>query len=252
MVSIASGLASTGKIPFVSSFAVFLMCKAFDQLRMCVAYPHNNVKVVVTHGGISIGEDGPSQQSVEDIGLACLLPGFSVLIPADEVATRELVKEVANKFGPAYIRTGRPKTPLIYEAHEKFTIGGSKQLSDGKDIAIITNGLMVSIAIEAAEICSKKGIEVSVVDAYSVKPIDKATILKVAKETKRIIVLEEHLYHGGLGSIVAQLLAKEYPVPIEFISMDDRYAESASPNELLVRYGFFTENIVKTIEKITS
>jgi transketolase len=250
MVSIASGLASYGKIPFISSFACFLMCKTFDQLRMCVAYPYHNVKVVVSHSGISVGEDGPSQQSIEDIGLACLLPNFVVLVPADEIATRELVKKSVEYFGPVFIRTSRPKTYIIYNENEKFEIGSGKRLSDGKDAAIIACGLMVYESIKAAEVLLNEGIEVSIIDCYSIKPIDENLILEVARETNAVVVAEEHSIYGGLGSIISSLLGKEYPIPIEFIGINDVYAESGKPEELFKRYNLSFHSIATAVKKV--
>jgi len=245
MVGIASGFTSYGKIPFISSFAAFLMCKGFDQLRMTVAYPNHPVKVVTTHAGISLGEDGPSQQSVEDLALACALPHFVVTSPADETATRALVKAAADYPGPVYIRTGRPKAPKVYDERETFDLTGAKRLSDGKDVAIIAHGLLVAEAVEAAERLAKEGIEASVVDAYCLKPLPGDLLLQVAEETGAVVVAEEHLLHGGLGSRVAQWLAEKRPTPLAFIGINDTYAESGKPDELMKRYGLSADKIIE-------
>ncbi|MFQ5521219.1 MAG: transketolase family protein, partial [Candidatus Methylomirabilia bacterium] len=204
MSSIAAGLAAGGMVPFASSFASFLMCKGYEQLRVCCAYPEFNVNFVGSHGGISLGEDGPSQQSIEDVALACCLPGFTVAVPADEVATQALVRAAAEHYGPVYIRVGRPKAPRIYARGERFSFGRAKTLSDGDDVAVIANGLLVAVACQAAELAGRKGVHVRVIDCHTAKPLDEATIEMAAEETGAIVVAEEHLVRPGLGSLVAQ------------------------------------------------
>jgi len=249
MVSTAAGLATCGKIPFASSFASFLMCKTFDQLRMSVANPHLNVKLVGSHGGISIGEDGASQMGVEDIALACALPGFVVMVPADEIATRALVRLAAEHAGPVYIRTGRPKAPIVYQPGARFEIGKANILREGRDITVIANGLLVQEAMEAACLCSEKGIDVRVVDMHTVKPIDVDAIAQSARTTGAIVTAEEHLLSGGLGAAVAQVAAEHFPVPMGFIGLRDTYAESGLPEELFKKYGLTAGHIVAEIEK---
>ena len=249
MVSTAAGLATCGKIPFASSFASFLMCKTFDQLRMSVANPHLNVKLVGSHGGISIGEDGASQMGVEDIALACALPGFVVMVPADEIATRALVRLAAEHAGPVYIRTGRPKAPIVYQPGVRFEIGKANTLREGRDITVIANGLLVQEAMEAACLCSEKGIDVRVVDMHTVKPIDVDAIAQSARTTGAIVTAEEHLLSGGLGAAVAQVAAEHSPVPMGFIGLRDTYAESGLPAELFQKYGLTAGHIVAEIEK---
>ena len=249
MVSTAAGLATCGKIPFASSFASFLMCKTFDQLRMSVANPHLNVKLVGSHGGISIGEDGASQMGVEDIALACALPGFVVMVPADEIATRALVRLAAEHAGPVYIRTGRPKAPIVYQPGARFEIGKANILREGRDITVIANGLLVQEAMEAACLCSEKGIDVRVVDMHTVKPIDVDAIAQSARTTGAIVTAEEHLLSGGLGAAVAQVAAEHFPVPMGFIGLRDTYAESGLPEELFQKYGLTAGHIVAEIEK---
>ncbi len=249
MVSTAAGLATCGKIPFASSFASFLMCKTFDQLRMSVANPHLNVKLVGSHGGISIGEDGASQMGVEDIALACSLPGFVVMVPADEIATRALVRLAAEHAGPVYIRTGRPKAPIVYQPGVRFEIGKANVLREGRDITVIANGLLVQEAMEAACQCGEKGIDVRVVDMHTVKPVDVDAIIQSARTTGAIVVAEEHLLSGGLGAAVAQVAAEHSPVPMGFIGLRDTYAESGLPTELFQKYGLTAGHIVAEIEK---
>ncbi len=252
LVGIATGLASCGKIPFISSFACFLMCKGYEQLRVGVAFPHLNVKVVTSHSGISVGEDGASQQSVEDMALAATLVGFVVLSPSDEFETRALVKLAASYKGPVYMRTGRPKAPLIYNENSTFEIGKGILLRSGKDVTLVATGLMVFEALQAAEVLKQKGIDASVVDIHTLKPIDRELIISEAKKTKAFVVAEEHLVWGGLGSIVSQTLSEHYPVPIQFVGLNDTYAESGKPEELLEKYGLTAAHIVQAAEKVVS
>jgi len=208
LVSLAGGLASCGKIPVIASFACFLLCNAFDQLRMSVAFPRLNVKVVGTHAGISIGEDGPSQMGIEDIALALALPGFTVLVPADEVAARAATQAMLAVEGPVYLRLGRPRVPIVYEDGCEFVIGRANLLRPGRDVTLAANGLMVALALEAAEILAEEGIDARVLDLASVRPLDIEALVAAARETRGIVVAEEHLKHGGLGSAVAMALAE--------------------------------------------
>ncbi len=250
MVSAAAGLATCGKIPFVHSFASFLMCKAFDQIRMSIANPHLNVKLIGSHGGISLGEDGASQQSVEDFALACALPGVSVLAPSDAVSCRALVHLAARHVGPVYLRTGRPKAPVIYSESERFDWGVAKQIVPGRDVTIMANGLLVWEALMAAEICVKRGISVAVMDVHTLKPLDVSAIVAAASETAAIITAEEHLLSGGLGSRVAQVVGEHCPVPVLSVGIRDTYAESGSPEALFEKYGLTAQHIVSTVEAI--
>jgi len=251
MVGIAAGLASTGKIPFASSFACFLMCKAFDQLRLAVAYAESNVKIVVSHAGISIGEDGVSQMSVEDIALACALPKMVVMAPSDEHCTRQAVLAAAAYKGPVFIRTGRAKAPLVYhKPPEEFTIGKAITVRPGSDITVIANGILVGAALDAAESLEKKGVSVRVLDMHTVKPIDEEAVLRAAKETKGIVVAEEHLNYGGLGAVVAQAAARLHPTRVEHVAINDTYAESGTPEGLLEKYGLTEKDIIAAINRI--
>jgi transketolase len=249
MVGVGAGLALGGKIPFVSSFSAFAMNKGFEQLRVCVAYPKVNLKVVGTHSGISIGEDGPSQMSVEEIGLACSLVGFTVIAPADEPSTKALVRAAAAHVGPVFIRTGRPKVPIIYGADQKFEIGKAIWVADGTDVTIIANGLLVAQALLAADALEAEGISARVLDMHTVKPLDREAIGLAAAETKAIVVAEEHLVDGGLGVRVAQVVAQTHPCPMEFVGIQDTYAESGQPDELLDKYGLVARDVAAAARK---
>ncbi len=252
MVGIGSGLASAGKIPFASSFSAFLLNKGFEQLRITAAFPNVNLKAVGTHSGISIGEDGPSQMSVEDISLACSLPGFTVLCPADEVSMMALVHAAAEHFGPVFIRAGRAKAAIIYAAGQKFEIGKSVQLMDGRDLTIIATGLLVAEAIRAADQLEAEGISARVLDMHTIKPLDRDAIAKAAAETGAIVTAEEHLVDAGLGVRVAQVVAETHPCVMECVGIQNTYAESGPPEALLEKYGLVAKNIVEAARKAIS
>src|SRR5436190_4909010 len=245
LVSMASGMASTGKQAWLASFATFVMSNAFDQLRMSVAFPCLDVKVVGTHAGISIGEDGPSQMGIEDVGLACSLPNFTVVVPADEPSTFKAVEALAKIRTPGYLRAGRPNVPLLYENGCNLQIGKAIQLRAGNDLTIIACGLMVAAALQAADELAKQGTQARVLDMHTIKPIDDGAVLAAAKETGRIVVAEEHLLHGGLGSAVAMSAARQQPVPMRFIGVRDTFAESGPPEKLLEKYGLTAGDIVR-------
>jgi transketolase len=242
MVGIAAGLASSGKIPFASTFAVFLPGRCFDQVRMSISQPGLNVKLAATHSGITVGEDGISHQAIEDLALICSLPAFTVLVPADAVEANQAVKAASETFGPFYIRLGRPKVPVIYSQDYKFEIGKAVSMRQGKDVTIIAIGTMVKAALDAAVNLQSQGIDCSVLNMSTLQPIDQNAIIKAAAETGAIVTAEEHLLHGGLGSIVARITAKNKPVPMEFVGIKD-YAMSGKPAELLERYGLTAKGI---------
>ena len=252
MVGIGSGLASVGKIPFASSFSVFLLNKGFEQLRVTAALPNVNLKIVGTHSGISIGEDGPSQMSVEDLSLACSLPGFTVMSPADEVATMALVKRAAEVFGPMFIRTGRLKVPVVYAPDQEFVIGKAIQLIDGADVTLIATGLMVAGCIRASEALEADGVSARVLDMHTIKPLDRDAISRAARETGALVVAEEHLMDAGLGVRVAQVVAETHPAVMEFVGIDNTYAESATPDQLLDKYGLRAVNVVAAAHRALS
>jgi transketolase len=252
MVAIGSGLAAAGKIPFVSSFSAFVINKGFEQLRVTAAYPHVNLKVVGTHSGISIGEDGPSQMSIEDLSLACALPGFIVLSPADEVSTKALVRAAAAHDGPVFIRTGRPKVPIIYEAGHEFVIGKAVELLPGNDVTIIATGLMTGEAIRAAQALEAENLNVRVLDLHTIKPLDRDAIARAAAETGAIVVVEEHLVDAGLGVRVAQVVAETNPCAMEFVGVENTYAESGSPEALLEKYGLTSAKVIDAVRRVIS
>ncbi len=249
MVAIGAGLALAGKIPFVSSFSAFVITKGFEQLRVLVAYPNVNLKVVGTHSGISIGEDGPSQMSVEEIALACALPNFTVLSPADEASTKWAVRWAAEHYGPVFIRTGRPKAPIVYNSDASFEIGKAVELVPGTDVTIAATGLLVAEALLAAGQLETEGISARVLDIHTIKPLDEEALERAARETGALVVAEEHLVDCGLGVRVAQALARRCPAPVEFIGLTG-YAESGSSDQLLDKYGLRAANIVDAARRV--
>jgi transketolase len=250
MVGIAAGLAASGKIPFASTFAVFAPGRCFDQIRMSIAQPRLNVKLVATHGGITVGEDGTSHQSIEDLSLICSLPGFTVIVPADAIETVQAVRVAATSNGPFYVRLCRPKAPLVYNQDYRFKLGKAVTMRQGKDATIIAIGLMVSAALEAADNLKHDDIDCRVLNISTLKPIDEATIIRAAAETRAIVTAEEHLEHGGPGSIIAQVIARHYPVPMEFVAIKDTYAKSGKPAELLQRYGLTAKDIEQAVRRV--
>jgi len=250
LVGIASGLAASGKIPVVSSFACFLLCNAYDQIRMSVAFPNLNVKLVGTHAGISIGEDGPSQMAIEDVALACALPGVTVIVPADGPSAKAATRAMLEREGPTYLRCGRPGVPLIYSEGADFHVGRANQLRDGDDLTIVANGIMVAMSLDAAEALSDEGISARVLDMHTVKPVDAAAIERAANETRGIVVAEEHLAYGGLGATVAMVVAEHRPSRMAFVDLGDTYATSGAPDELLRQYGLTPEAIVDAAHRI--
>lgn len=237
MIGIAAGLAGCDKIPVASSFSTFLMSNAFDQIRMSIAFPNQNVKLVGTHAGISIGEDGPSQMAIEDVALACSLPGFTVIVPADGPSAAAATKVMIETDGPTFLRCGRPKVPVIYADGADFHLGKANRLRDGDDVTLIANGIMVAMALDAAEALADDGIAARVLDMHTVKPIDIQAIERAANETRGIVVAEEHLAYGGLGATVAMVVAERKPTRLAFVNIGDTYATSGTPEELLAQYG---------------
>lgn len=249
MVTIAAGLASSGKVPFASTFAVFIPGRCFDQVRMSIAQPGLNVKLVTTHSGISVGEDGISHQAIEDLALACSLPGVNVVVPADGVETAKAIRAAAGTFGPFYIRLGRPKVPVIYSEDYKFELGRASVLRQGKDVSLIAIGTMVKAALDAAAELQKQGIECTVINMSTLQPIDEEAVVKTAVETGAIVTAEEHLEHGGLSARVSQVVVKNKPVPMEFVNMKD-YAMSGKPAELFARYGLTSQGIQIAVHRV--
>ena len=252
MMSIAGGFAASGKIPFASTFAVFAACRCFDQVRVCIAQPKLNVKVVATHGGITVGEDGASHHAIEDLALYCSLPGFNVVVPADGIETAEATKVAAATNGPFYVRLGRPKFPAVNKEGYRFNLGRAVTLRDGKDATIVACGVMVSKGLEAANVLASQGVDCRVINMSTLKPLDEAAIMAAATQTGAIVVAEEHLLHGGLGSRVAQVVARENPVPMSFIGINDVYAKSGKPDELLRKHGLTAEAIEQAVKAVVA
>ena len=248
MLGTAAGLASAGKIPFASSFAVFAVGRAYDQIRNSIAYPKLNVKICATHAGISVGEDGATHQAIEDIAMMRALPNMTIISPCDETETRWAVREATKIQGPVYVRLGRMKVEDVYSSEEKFEFGKGKIVREGNDVTIFATGLMVKEAVKASDILKEKGISLRVVDIHTVKPIDRDIIVKCAKETKRIITAEEHSIIGGLGSAVMEVLSEEYPVKVERIGINDCFGKSGNAIELLKEFGLTADDIVRKIE----
>lgn len=249
LVGVASGLAAAGKEALAASFAVFLLANAYDQIRMSVAFPQANVKLVGSHSGISIGEDGPSQMAIEDIALATSLPNFVVLVPADEPSMRAATRAMFAHQGPVYLRTGRPKAPVVYPDGVDFRIGRANRLREGGDVTLIACGLMVAAALEAAQTLSDGGIEARVLDMHTLKPLDEEAIEAAARETGAIVTAEEHLLQGGLGAGVARVVAERRPVPMGFVGVENTYAESGEPQALLEKYGLMPADIVAAAKR---
>jgi transketolase len=249
MVTIAAGLASSGKIPFASTFAVFLPGRCFDQVRMSIAQPGLNVKLVTTHSGISVGEDGISHQAIEDLALACALPGFTVIVPADAVETGKAIEAAVETEGPFYIRLGRPKVPVIFPDDYRFQIGKALKMRQGKDVTIIAIGILVKAALDAATELQKQGIECSVLNMSTLKPVDAEAIIEAAADTGAIVTAEEHLEQGGLNSIVAQVVVRNHPVPVESVALKG-YAMSGKPDDLLKRYGLTAGGIQEAVARV--
>jgi transketolase len=250
LVGIAAGLAASGKIPVAASFSTFIMSNAFDQIRMSVAFPNQNVKLVGSHAGISIGEDGPSQMAIEDVALACALPGFTVIVPADGPSAAAATKAMLEREGPTFLRCGRPKVPVVYDGGPEWHLGKATRLKDGDDITIIANGIMVAMALDAARALEDDGVSTRVLDVHTVKPIDINAIERAANETRGIVVAEEHLAYGGLGATVSMVVAERKPTRMAFVNIGDTYATSGKPEELLSQYGLTPDAILDAARRI--
>ena len=248
MMSTAAGFATCSKIPYVSSFAVFAAGRAYDQIRNSICYPKLNVKICATHAGITVGEDGASHQMLEDISMMRTLPNMTVICASDDVQTKWAVKEIAKIDGPVYLRLSRFATPIIYEDNQKFEIGKAVQIGDGTEASIIATGDVVAEAIKAKELLEKEGINIRVIDMHTIKPIDKEMIIKCAKETKKIITIEDHNIIGGLGSSVCEVLAEEEPCQIIRMGIKDTFGKSGKAEELMKYYELTAEDIVKAVK----
>lgn len=243
LMGMAAGFANVGNIPFASTFAVFASGRAFEIIRNSICYPKMNVKIAATHAGITVGEDGGSHQSIEDIAIMNSLPNMTVIVPADHREAMAATKAAAEYEGPVYLRFGRCNTEDIFDDNYKFQIGKGVTLREGNDVAIIATGMMVQKAIEASKILEKEGIKARVINISTIKPIDKEIILKAAKETKGIVTAEEHSVIGGLGSVVAQVVCSECPTVVKMVGIKDKFGQSGTPEELMVEYGLTSEAI---------
>ena len=245
MVCVAAGLSTTGLVPFASTFAMFAAGRAFEQIRNSIGYPHLNVKIGATHGGISVGEDGASHQCCEDFGLMRTIPGMVVMSPADDVEAKAMVRAAYEHVGPVYMRFGRAAVPVVHGDDFKFEIGKGEVLKDGSDVAIIANGLMVYEALVAAEELAKDGINAMVINMATIKPLDDELVLEAAKKCGKIITAEEHSVIGGLGEAVSSLLCEKLPTPVKRIGVNDEFGHSGPAGALLKQFGLSAENIVK-------
>ncbi|AQS60312.1 transketolase family protein [Desulforamulus ferrireducens] len=250
MMVTAAGLATVGKIPFASTFAMFATGRAFEQIRNSICYPRLNVKIAATHAGVTVGEDGGSHQSIEDIAIMRALPGMTVFVPADAVETAACVRAAAEIQGPVYIRLGRSGVPVIHGEDFKFTPGEAVTLREGTDVALIATGIMVSAALEAAETLSKEGISAMVVDVHTIKPLDIFAIVEAARKCGAVVTAEEHSIIGGLGSAVAETLSEHHAVPLQRVGVRDTFGESGKPAELLEYFGLTSANIVEAAKKV--
>lgn len=250
MMTVAAGMATCGKIPFASTFAIFASGRAFEQIRNSICYPKLNVKICATHAGVTVGEDGASHQSVEDIALMRSLPNMTVISPSDGVEAEAAIKAIAEYDGPCYVRLGRSGVPVINDNPEyKFEIGKAITLREGKEATIIATGIMVDAALEAYNALSEEGIKVKVINIHTIKPIDKEAVIKAARETGVVITVEEHSIIGGLGSAVCEVLSENQPTPVVRVGIKDTFGESGKPAELLKAYGLTAEDIVKAVKK---
>lgn len=252
LIGTASGISLTGKLPFASTFAVFETGRAWEQIRQTVCYSNLNVKLVATHGGITVGEDGASHQAIEDIALMRVLPNMTVIVPADGVETRQVIEAIADYRGPVYVRLGRVKVPVVMPEDYKFSIGKAYTFQTGKDANIIATGIMVSVSLKAMEILKKDGIDAGVINMSTVKPLDNDVIIKAAKAGRLIVTAEEHSIIGGLGGAVCEFLAENYPVFVKRIGIRDTFGCSGHPDELMKLYGLTADDIVKTIKEALS
>ena len=261
LVSVAAGLAYSGKTSFASTYAIFLPGRCVDQIRNAIAYPTRderkglNVKLVTSHGGITVGADGGSHQQLEDIAIMRAIPNMRVLIPADSIAVSKLTWIIAQQYGPFYMRMARSKTPIVHSESQQFEIGKAITLREGSDCTIAATGITVKLALDAADSLKQEGISCRVIDSFSIKPIDEEILEKAARETGSIVTCEEHNIMGGFGSAVAEIISEKYPVPIRRIGVMDKFGESARDNEiplLLEKHGITSINITNTVKEIRS
>ncbi|MBK6353403.1 MAG: transketolase family protein [Saprospiraceae bacterium] len=251
MMGMAAGLATTGMIPFTGTFANFSTGRVFDQIRQSIAYSEKNVKIAASHAGITLGEDGATHQILEDVGLMKMLPGMTVINPADYAQTKAATQAIAEFKGPVYLRFGRPDWPVFLE-NEKFEIGKALKLKDGKDVTVIATGHLLWNALEAVRQLEKEGINCELINIHTIKPLDTEAILNSVKKTGRVVSCEEHQRNGGLGDSVAQLLSMNFPAPQEYVAVNDSFGESGKPMELMEKYGLGVKDVLEKIRKVLS
>jgi transketolase len=252
MMGTAAGLAAAGKIAFASTFAIFATGRAWEQIRNSICYTNLNVKIAASHAGIAVGPDGSSHQAIEDIAIMRAIPNMKVIVPADGVETRKAVEALINIPGPAYLRLGRSGVPVIYEESYEFQLGKASVLREGSDVTIIGVGTMVQIAVAAAELLEKDGIDARVINMSTVKPIDSGAIISAAEETGAIVSAEEHSIMGGLGSAIAEVVCENLPVPVLRVGIKDRFGQSGQADELMEFYGLTAESIVDAAHEVVS
>ncbi len=250
MVSVAAGMALSGKVAFYSSFAAFATGRVYDQIRQSVAYSNTNVKICGSHAGITLGEDGATHQILEDIGLMKMMPNMIVINPCDYNQTKQAAIAIAEYKGPAYLRFGRPKVPIFISEDTPFVIGKALMINEGKDVSIFATGHLVWEAILAGEILAEQGIDAEIINIHTIKPLDTEAILRSVEKTGCVVSCEEHQYNGGLNDSIAQLLARNNPKPMEYVGIDDQFGESGKPADLMVKYGLKAENIVEAVKKV--
>lgn len=250
MIATAAGMATCGKIPFASTFAVFATGRAYDQIRNSICYPNLNVKICGSHAGVTVGEDGATHQMLEDINIMKCLPNMKVICPSDDVQTKWAVKEMAEINGPCYIRTCRLASNIIYDENQEFELGKAVQFGDGTDATVFATGICVSEALKAMDILKEKNINIRVIDMFSLKPIDRDIIIKSAKKTKNLISVEDHSVIGGLGSIIADVLSEEYPSKLVKMGVKDRFGESGKATVLMEKFEIDSTAIVKKVEEL--
>src|SRR5215208_4684060 len=250
MIGIASGLTIGGKIPYTTTFANFSTCRVYDQIRQSIAYSNKNVKICASHAGVTLGEDGATHQILEDIGLMKMLPGMTVIVPCDYNQTKAATMAIADYVGPVYLRFGRPSWPIFSGADQKFEIGKAQKFSEGTDVSIFACGHLVWNAIQAGLALQEKGFSVEVINIHTVKPIDEEAILNSIRKTKCAVTAEEHNIYGGMGDAVAQVAAKNFPIPIEYVGTKDTFGESGTPADLLKKYGLDVPDIIAAAEKV--
>jgi transketolase len=249
MIGMAAGMTIGGKIPFTGTFANFSTGRVYDQIRQSVAYSNKNVKICASHAGITLGEDGATHQIMEDIGLMKMLPNMVVINPCDFNQTKAATVAIAKYIGPVYLRFGRPKVPVFIPENEPFVIGKALKIAEGTDVSIFATGHLVWKAMEAVEILKAKGMNAELINIHTIKPLDDAAILESVAKTRCVVTAEEHMMNGGLGDSIAQLLARKMPLPLEMVAVNDKFGESGTPEELMIKYGLDTTNILEAALK---